>query len=425
MTSQVAVSSSLMEQLTLWGDSQREAILVPYASRDAEMPTQMNQEVGQGVIFRDDFKRHIHNLSTQTQYELASLAQSIVTLVASPFSIFGEIYRLCNGSINASTCLKNIYTVPKHMIFSIFKAAFYIARAVNGVASAASIGVGFLTWHAGERLVRLITGSPHTVLSNNSRNRNIVYHSLGLTLLAAGAVFIPVAPIQMIALPIILGSIYGTLNNQFTIRECPEYYTMGHYYDGTDLKGHAIKSNNLLIKPIVTGCYATTMVTRLAGIILSAVGTIPYTAAILPVPLAGAMIAGTCVVTLVAAHIFSTIKKNSIQNNLNEYEALIGIEWNDANRNTRWADLAGLRAERIEQKRRELASNAPELEFFNRRLNELTEAIESNILDPDMPVKYIIGWQANNTRNSVGYLFAGGGTLAIAITSVFLRIFAL
>ena len=81
-----------MEQLTFWGDSQREAILVPYVSVDAEIPTQMDQEVSQGVIFRDDFKRHIHTLSTQTQYELASLAQSIVILVTSPLSMFGEIY---------------------------------------------------------------------------------------------------------------------------------------------------------------------------------------------------------------------------------------------------------------------------------------------------------------------------------------------
>lgn len=425
MASQVGNSKSLLELFTLWGDSQREAMLVPYASVDTEMPTYMDQEVGQEAIFRNDFKSHVHTLSTQTQYKLASLAQSIATLAASPFSIFGEIYKLCSGSINVLTCLKNICMVPKHFTFSILKTVFYTAGAVNGIVSAASIGTGFLTWHSGEKMVRLIGGLTHTVLSNSSRIRDIVYHSLGLTLLAAGAVFIPVAPIQMVALPIIFGSIYGTLNNQFTVRERPEYYTMGHYYDGTDLRGHAIKSNNLLIKPIVTGCYATTMVTKLAGVGLSAVGTIPYTATVLSVPLASAMIAGTCVVALAVAHIFSTVKKNSIQKNLNNYAALIGIEWNESNRNKRWADLAELRTERIEQKRYELGSNTQELALFNRKLSELTEAIESNILNDEMPVKYIVGWQANNTRNRVGYLFAGGGTVAIAVTTIFLRIFVL
>lgn len=193
------------------------------------MPTRSDEEVGQGAIFRNDFKRHIHALSTQSKYELAFLAHCVATLAASPFAIFAEIYRLCSGSINASTCLKNICIVSKHIILSIAKAAFYVARAVNEVVSAASIGIGFLTWHGGERLVRLINGSSHTVLSNNQQIRDIVYHSIGLTILAAATVFIPVGPIQMLALPIIIGSIYGTINNQFTVRECPEYYTMGHY----------------------------------------------------------------------------------------------------------------------------------------------------------------------------------------------------
>lgn len=422
MTSQTVISSDLLSQFNLWGNEKRNALLVPYSSQDPAMPTQLDEEVRQGVIIRDDFKRHIHVLSTQSKYELASLAQGIAKLAISPFAVFGEIYRLCRRSINASTCLKNISIVPIHIISSIIKTPLIT---VNKVVSASSIGLGFLTWHGGERLVRMINGSPHTVLSNNLRIRDIVYHSIGLTMLAATTVFIPIAPIQMIALPIIIGSIYGTINNQFTVRECPEYYTMGHYYDGTDLKGHAIKTNNVLIKPIVTGCYATTIITKLAGCILAGVGTIPYTAAVLPVPYAGAMISGVCLISLVAAHVFSNKKKNSIQKNLDAYAALIGIEWNEENRNRTWKDLTEMRLEHIEQKRHELALNAQELEEFNNRLQELTEDIESNILDSDMPVKYITGWQANNKRNGVGYLFAGGGTLAIAISTIFLRIFVL
>jgi hypothetical protein len=37
--------------------------------------------------------------------------------------------------------------------------------------------------------------------------------------------------------------------------------------------------------------------------------------------------------------------------------------------------------------------------------------------DPNQPVKYNTGWAENNTRNSIGTYFAGGGTLAIAIAS--------
>jgi len=391
MAIQAVFSEDLLSQFNLWGDGKRNALLTRYFSQDLAMPTLLGEEVEQRVIFRDDFKRHIHALSTQSKYELASLAQCVATLAVSPFAIFAEIYRLCNGSINASTCLKNIFIVPKHIILSIAKAAFYVARAANKVIYAASIGTGFLTWHGDERLVRLINGSSHTVLSNNQQIRDIVYDSIGLTMLAAAAVFIPVAPIQMLALPIIIGSIYGTVNNQFTVRECPEYYTMGHYYDGTDLKGHAIKTNNILIKPIVTGCYATTMVTKLAGAILAAVGTTPYTTAALPVPYACAMIAGVCLISLVAAQVFSSMKKNSVQRNLNAYAALIGIEWNEVNRNKKWKDLADMRFEHIVQKRQELALNAPELERFNQRLQELTKTLN--------PISSIPTYQLNTLQD--------------------------
>lgn len=421
MAEDVIISTSLIDQLALWGDSQRNAILIPYAAKD-EGP--LPPDISQGTIFCDDFKRHIHTLSIHTKYELFSLAQSIVVIVAAPFCLLGEVGRLCIGSINASTCLKNFCMVPMPIIISIFKIGISIGMVVNGVINTASIGVGFLIWHSGERIIRLFTGSPYTVLSNDPDIRKIVYRSQGETILAAAAVFIPVPAIQMFALPIILGSIYGTLNNQFTVRECPEYYTMGHYYDGTDLKGHAIKTNNLFIKPIVTGCYATTFVTRLAGPLLAYVGTVT-TRPILPVPLAGAMIAGTCIVALIAAHIFSTIKKKTIQKNLDDYAALIGFEWNETHLNTSWVLLAELRAECIKKKRLELASDGPALASFNRRLEELTKAIESHIFHLEMPVKYVIGWNANNTRNLVGYLFAGGGSLAIAATTIFLRIYVL
>jgi len=424
MTSQVIASSDFLSQFKMRGDRERETLLAKLPAENAiERP--LDEEVNQGVIFREDFKRHAHTFSTQLKYETVSLVQCIVIVAISPFAVIAELFRLCSRSINASTCLKNICVIPIHIIISIFKATFFIARDANKTVTAASTGVGFLAWHSGEWMVRLIKGSSNTVLSNYHQIQDIVYHSIGLTLLAAATVFVPVASLQMIALPIILGSIYGTINNQFSVRECPEYYTMGHFYDGTNLRGHAIKTNNVLIKPIVTGCYATTMVTKIAGAILAMVGTLPYTAAVLPVPYAAAMIAGVSLISLVAAHVFSSMIKKSIQKNLDAYAALIGIQWTENHRNMKWSDLAEMHQKRIKQKRQELASDAQELERFNNRLQKLTEDIESNIIDPNMPIKYIVGWQANNTRNGVGYIFAGGGTLAIAISTIFLRIFAL
>lgn len=425
MATQVGASIEVLDQFSLWADKKREVFLLPYRSSDPAMPHSMDEEVDQGPIFRDDFKRHLYTLLNQVKYEVASLAQYVATIVLSPVAIVAEIYRFLSRSINISTCLNNILMVPLHIVKSAFSALYYIAESVEGIVSAASTGVGFLVWHAGERVVRLLNSAPHTILSNHRQTRNIVYHALGLTLLAAGAVFIPFVPIQLLALPIILGSIYGTINNQFTVRECPEYYTMGHHYDGTNLRGHAIKTNNLWIKPIVTGCYATTFITKYAGLILAAVGTIPFTAAILPVSLASAMIGGVCAIALIAAQLFSHLQKRGIQRKLDEYAKLIGLQWTEISRNRSWEDLAEKRQLLIEKKRNELASDPKELKEFNRKLNELNEDIDFIILDVDMPIKYVTGWQSNNTRNGWGYLFAGGGTVAVAVTTVFLRIFAL
>ncbi len=419
MVSQIIASNDLLQQFTIWGEGKREAILFePYS-----IP-QLDQELSQGLIFGEDIKRFIHTFSTQIKYEVASLAQSIAIIAISPFALIAELYRFCEGSINASTCLKNICIIPKHIIFSIFKFAFYIVREVNKAVNAVSIGVGFLAWHGGESLVRLIKRSSNTVLSNSPQIRDIVYSSIGITLLSAATVFVPLVAIQMVSLPIILGSIYGTINNQFTVRECPEYYTMGHYYDGTDLRGHGVKTNNVIIKPIVTGCYATTMVTKIAGVILAATGTLPYTAAVLPVPYAAAMIVGVALISLVAAHVFSRMKKNSLQKALDEHANLMGIQWTDNNRNMRWSDYLEMCLRSVETRRQEFASQE-EMEKFDKRFEELTKEIESNILDESMPIKYIVGWQANNTRNSIGYFFVGGGTLVLALSTIFLRIYGL
>ncbi|MBA3816495.1 MAG: hypothetical protein H0X29_08260 [Parachlamydiaceae bacterium] len=404
-----------------WGDEKIKKNLGDAPAK----PNDANEKYNHGSIFKADIKHYINTSFYRLKETPISLVQSITNIVASPFAVIGELSLYCKKSINASSCLKNICCVPYHIIDHTFCSILYVGKAVNEIVSAASIGVGFLTWHGGERLVRAIKGPADTVLSDRHEIRDIVYRSIGITILAAAAVFIPVPPIQMIALPIILGSIYGILNNQFTVRECPEYYTMGHYYDGTDLKGHAIKTNNVIIKPIVTGCYASTTVAKLAGVIVAAAGRLPYTAAALPVPYAAMMIGGISLVSLVAAHICSKLKKKSIQTQLDEYAALTGMQWSDNYRDMKWSDLIEARQKDIEARREEFASDIHLLEKFNNTLQDLTKSIESNILNSDMPIKHIVGWQANNTRNSTGYLFAGGGTLAIAISTVFLRIFAL
>jgi len=404
-----------------WIDMRKEALL----SAGDPFPVVVDRPVSQGATFWNDFGRHFHELTSHTGYELLALVKTIGTVVIAPFALFVEAFRLCRGAIDASTCLVNICLVPKHLIVAIFQTLVFTVRVADKLVNIPATAIGFLMWHGGERLVRVISGEPHTVLSNNKEVRDIVYSSLGLAILSAGVLMIPIASIQMLALPVILGAVYGAINNQFTVRECPEYYTMGHYYDGEDLKGHAVKTNHTLVKPIVTGCYATTGITKIAGVALMAAGTLPFTAAVLPLSYAAAMVGGVVLLALVVAHVVSMMFKNMFQNALDEYARLLEIQWADDDYNMTWQDLAEKRAHHTKIMCDKLSENQKDLDRFLQRIEELTETIELNMLDPNLPMKYIKGWQANNVRNSIGYLFAGGGAFIATVASIFLRLIAL
>ena len=433
MSVQTLPSKSLLEQFTDWGDQQRQAARATYQIKDPKMPHKADDLVPQNVILRNDLKWYIHALSNETKHTMYFLGQMISTVVIAPFTLIGEIARLGKGSINAAACVKNIVVIPLHMIAASIKAAYHAVRSTERAIEFVSTGLGLCACHAGEKIVHSMIGLKNTVLSNYDGTRIIVYQSLGWTLLAAGAVFIPVAAVQICALPIIMGSIYGAINNQFTVRECPEYYTMGHYYDGTKLRGHAIRSNNLWIKPIITGLYATTTLTKWLGLILAAAGTLPYAAATLPVSLAAAMIGCMCIVALVASHLFAASKKRSIQKDLRDYAQLIDMEWNKVRYNSSWSALKDLRQAHINQKRIALQPYPTEIALFDERLKALEDTISSNIpsaylniyVPSNISLKDMAKWQANNARNTTGYICAGGGALIITVTSVFLRIFAL
>jgi len=429
MATQAVAQGDLLSRFEEWSEHKL-ASLFPeqsagYQNFDYTERVEEAQE-RQSAVFAKDLKRHVRTFSNDLRYELLALSLRVVAVVMTPLAALGEFLRACGKSITASECLQNLSLIPIRVFTSATSAIWNVFRAVDKFLSIGPMSVGLLAWHNGERLVRAFSKTPDTVLSNTPRYRDVVYDSIGTTLLAAAAlVFIPIAPIQMLALPVIFGSIYGTINNQFTVRECPEYYTMGHDYDGTRFKGHAIKTNNLLIKPFVTGCYATTMVTKIMGLVLSAAGTLPFAAAALPVSYAAAMIAGSCAIALVVSHIFSKMAKQSLQTDLEAYAKLIGIQWTESMRNQTWSELASMRHEREEERQRELTGNPQQLAHFQEQLERLTESIDSKILSYELPIKYVTGWTANNERNLTGYVAAGAGTLACMVGAVFLRVVAL
>lgn len=424
MAIRVAHSRDLLTRFHSWFPQVIPHPLVPYVSEDPAMQVGLEGDIEQRALFIDDFKRNIYDLSNSSiRDEVVSLMRSVAMIVVSPFALIGEIYRCVRGLINKLSCFLNIVEIPFHISRSIVTANEHLVKSIHKVVCGASIGIGFLAWHGGERVVRLFTHAPFTVLSTDHSLRQIVYDSLGITLLAAFALSIPVAAVQIAALPILLGSISGTINNYFIVRDCPEFYTFGHYYDGAALRGHLVKTNNLLIKPIVTGCYKTTWLTTWAGLYTWMELMVGYLAGeMIPVSVAAAMIAGVFVISLIAAHIFSVHRKSVIQNNLDAYSRLTGIEWNEENSARSWDELREIRNNKIDQKREFLAADIQALQRFEEELEKLTAELEGF----NGPVKYISAWTSSRVREGIFGMCAGGvGALALAVAPLFFRVVGL
>lgn len=196
MVNQVTSSSSFLTSFRDEGKQSRDALLTknPYGKK-ASRGINIHSPTSQASIFREDFGRYKHLVSTHSRYELVAFAQQISTAVIAPFSVFIELYRLGCGRIKASTCLKNICLVPVHVIRSILEVAFTMVRTAVKVAVASSVGTGFFAWHAGEKLVGILSGTSSTVLSSNQRNRDCVYNVIGMTFL--------IGPTSLLALPVI------------------------------------------------------------------------------------------------------------------------------------------------------------------------------------------------------------------------------
>lgn len=370
-------------------------------------------------VFLFDSKRFISSIEN-----IGNIVKEIVLVIATPFALLRDIYRTLKREIKATDL---IVSLPFSVSTALVNLFISTIKAVNTVLYTGTRAVGLFFWHGGERVVRYIKStflgsdfykSGHTVLSHSLHYRDIVYSSIGATALAIAALFTSILPLQILALPIAMGSLYGTINNQFTVRNCPEYYTMGHYFDGKSLKGHAVKTNDHIIKPIITGCYATTPVTTIVGIVLALLGTLPYATATLPLLLAMKMITVVLGAGLVAGHCISRSVQNTIEKSIERYAKLAGIALTEEDRNLSWWDFLRKYQETILFKYTFCLKARKELD-------RLEKYIANNILDTKLPIKYIAGWQANNMRNTVGYLSAGVGTVAISAATVFLRIFSL
>lgn len=88
-----------------------------------------------------------------------------------------------------------------------------------------------------------------------------------------GAVFAPWEAVKIVGLTVLTGVSYGIANDMFACRDCIEYFTVGHRYDGKELRNRPLKTLNPNLNAIAWGMIATWHVCAIAGSVLALISS--------------------------------------------------------------------------------------------------------------------------------------------------------
>lgn len=91
----------------------------------------------------------------------------------------------------------------------------------------------------------------------NPKFRNMVGLATIATGAAIAAVLSPWEPAKIAGTTVLTGVTYGIANDMIACRDCIEYFTAGHFYDGKNLKNRPLLTLNPNLNALVWGAVAT------------------------------------------------------------------------------------------------------------------------------------------------------------------------
>lgn len=240
-----------------------------------------------------------------------------------------------------------------------------------------AIMVGLLVWHTVES--RTVTNEPKSILSHRCLHRRVVYNALGHVVLAM--MMSSCACMAAYVYPVLVGALYGILNNLFTVNDCLEYYTLGHIYcDNSEDKfeSHAVKTHNPLIQALVTGCYGSVALSKYTGL----AAWVFFRVERLP-PLSVTLLCVLCALNV--SHCVAVITKWHIQTLFDAYARISECQLSNDN----------------------LLSDSPlsivHPKGCNPELDKVAVRIDAYIYHDAIPLRLVKGWAANAMRNRFGY----------------------
>lgn len=141
----------------------------------------------------------------------------------------------------------------------------------------------------------------------NPSYRLTVVAAAAATGLAVAAVLAPWEAVRIIGVTVFTGMCYGIVNDMIACRDCIEYFTVGHGYDGRNLKKHLLCTLNPTLTALVWGIAATWHVCAIAGVCLALVARIPFPGLTRKITAAqmAPYLAISAAITLLIAHIKS------------------------------------------------------------------------------------------------------------------------
>ncbi len=371
-----------------------------------------NIQIDQKTLFSEDLRRHFFNFIKYSKYELTSLAQIIGTLALVPFAIFIDIYKACTQkSFSAVNILKNLYLIPQYILISTVKLGHLVVRVVDKLVDCISVGIGYLAWHGGEFIVRQIKScfskdkpNENSILSTSAILRDKVYQTIGITLIA-GLVFFccPILSIQMVALPIIAGSFFSLIH---------EMLHANVFVKEINQPKKNIKTDVVFFRVLANHCSDVLKIAKLVGIVLAAVGTIPFAPFALPITLAAAMLGIVGLVAVVAARIYSNMHKRKIEYSIEQYAKEIGIKLTE---DDKLLTRGAFRLKYLKQINLAREANRDKMDALERRI------LEGRC---DCSLKHL-GCQELAKGDDVLQKCLQVGSAAMLISVVFIRIFAL
>lgn len=385
----------------------------------------------QHKVLKADCIQYKNEVIKNLHYTVASIFYDIEHIALASIAMFLDIFKCFQGRQHFSVIILNLIDIPLHVGLSVVSMACSVANCALQIIEQITQGIGLALWHIGEFLTNQFnqwnvsseTPKNYSVLSQTRANRKIVYQSLGYSASALAACFIPIPGIQLLALPIIAGSIYGTLNNVITNKRCPQYYTMGHYYAGDNLEGHATQTNHCIVKPIVTGCYATVGLSKIVAVAFAAIAMAPFFGAALTVGMAATMIAVVSIVSICASQAIGFFVQSQMDKSFQKLIEISGLnERADIINEMRYEDFI-INARNALTTKLDTIAEEDEKQEHMRQFEAYKRHVENFVMEnKHIPIKHLSNWQANALTNLSGYLTMGIGSIAIMVSTIALRI---